>query len=295
MDSYSSKINRIKNTIDEIREDIEKIKKVRNNINYVKYILKQRNNNKPKYHPEFVKMKKIEDKKVNTTSESYEINNDYNYNNINPYLIENKILDNINENDDIEVNHKKSKEIIYRKNSDNNDDYNENNFDDINKKNNFMREKDKYEMIYSNINHNNNISDDDNNEEKNKISIEENSNGKNEKSDTGDLEDDDQKENIYLNNNNFGNNSPHFKKNNNKKLMTKILDLNKNEYDEPKILYEDEINRLKQEIAILENDNDFLSNQLIEEEKKNEELLAIKNEKEENDNSIIHFKYFNFL
>lgn len=232
-------------------------------------------------------MKKIEDKKVNTTSESYEINNDYNYNNINPYLIENKILDNINENDDIEVNHKKSKEIIYRKNSDNNDDYNENNFDDINKKNNFMREKDKYEMIYSNINHNNNISDDDNNEEKNKISIEENSNGKNEKSDTGDLEDDDQKENIYLNNNNFGNNSPHFKKNNNKKLMTKILDLNKNEYDEPKILYEDEINRLKQEIANLENDNDFLSNQLIEEEKKNEELLAIKNEKEENDNSIL--------
>ena len=232
-------------------------------------------------------MKKIEDKKVNTNSESYETNNDYNFNNINPYLIENKILDNINENDDIEVNHKKNKDIIYRKNSDNNDDYNENNFDDIIKKNKFIREKEKYEMIYSNINHNNNISDDDNNEEKNKISIEENSNGKNEKSDTGDLEDDDQKENIYLNNNNFGNNSPHFKKNNNKKLMTKILDLNKNEYDEPKILYEDEINRLKQEIAILENDNDFLSNQLIEEEKKNEELLAIKNEKEENDNSIL--------
>ena len=39
MDSYSSKINRIKNTIDEIREDIERIKKVRNNINYVKYII----------------------------------------------------------------------------------------------------------------------------------------------------------------------------------------------------------------------------------------------------------------
>lgn len=28
MDSYSNKINRIKTTIDEIREDIEKIKKV---------------------------------------------------------------------------------------------------------------------------------------------------------------------------------------------------------------------------------------------------------------------------
>ena len=228
-------------------------------------------------------MEKIEDKKVNTNSESYETNNDYNFNNINPYLIENKILDNINENDDIEVNHKKNKDIIYRKNSD----YNENNFDDIIKKNKFIREKEKYEMIYSNINHNNNISDDDNNEEKNKISIEENSNGKNENSDNGDLEAGDQNENIYLNNNNFGNNSPHFKKNNNKKLMTKILDLNKNEYDEPKIQYEDEINRLKQEIANLENDNDFLSNQLIEEEKKNEELLAIKNEKEENDNSIL--------
>ena len=232
-------------------------------------------------------MEKIEDKKVNTNSESYETNNDYNFNNINPYLIENKILDNINENDDIEVNHKKNKDIIYRKNSDINDDYNENNFDDIIKKNKFIREKEKYEMIYSNINHNNNISDDDNNEEKNKISIEENSNGKNENSDNGDLEAGDQNENIYLNNNNFGNNSPHFKKNNNKKLMTKILDLNKNEYDEPKIQYEDEINRLKQEIANLENDNDFLSNQLIEEEKKNEELLAIKNEKEENDNSIL--------
>ena len=232
-------------------------------------------------------MEKIEDKKVNTNSESYETNNDYNFNNINPYLIENKILDNINENDDIEVNHKKNKDIIYRKNSDNNDDYNENNFDDIIKKNKFIREKEKYEMIYSNINHNNNISDDDNNEEKNKISIEENSNGKNENSDNGDLEAGDQNENIYFNKNNFGNNSPHFKKNNNKKLMTKILDLNKNEYDEPKIQYEDEINRLKQEIANLENDNDFLSNQLIEEEKKNEELLAIKNEKEENDNSIL--------
>ena len=224
---------------------------------------------------------------MNTNNESYETNNDCNYNNINPYLIENKILDNINENDDIEVNHKKNKDIIYRQNSDNNDDFNENNFDDINKKNNFIREKEKYEMIYSNINQNNNISDDDNNEEKIKISIEENSNGKNENSDNGDLEDDNQKENIYLNNNNFGNNSPHFKKNNNKKLMTKILDLNKNEYDEPKIQYENEINCLKQEIANLENDNDLLSNQLIEEEKKNEELLAIKKEKEENDNSIL--------
>ena len=92
-------------------------------------------------------MEKIEDKKVNTNSESYETNNDYNFNNINPYLIENKILDNINENEDIEVNHQKNKDKIYRKNSDNNEDYNENNFDDIIKKNKFIREKEKYEMI----------------------------------------------------------------------------------------------------------------------------------------------------
>ena len=38
MDSYSNKINRIKYTIDEIREDIEKLKKVSNNIINSKYI-----------------------------------------------------------------------------------------------------------------------------------------------------------------------------------------------------------------------------------------------------------------
>ena len=144
-------------------------------------------------------MKKIEEKKVNTNSESYETNKDYNFDNINPYLIENKILDNINENDDIEINSKKNKDAFYRKNSDYNDDFNENNFDDINKKNNFIREKEKYEMIYSNINHNNNISDDDNDEEKNKISIEENSNEKNENSDNGDLEDDNSRKIIIKN------------------------------------------------------------------------------------------------
>jgi len=40
MDSYSNKINRIKYTIDEIREDIEKLKKVSNNIINFKYIIK---------------------------------------------------------------------------------------------------------------------------------------------------------------------------------------------------------------------------------------------------------------
>ena len=39
MDSYSNKINRIKYTIDEIREDIEKLKKVSNDIINSKYII----------------------------------------------------------------------------------------------------------------------------------------------------------------------------------------------------------------------------------------------------------------
>ena len=51
--------------------------------------------------------------------------------------------------------------------------------------------------------------------------------------------------------------------------------------------YELEINKLKQEIESLENSNEILSNQLKEEEKRNEELNIIKNEKEENDNSIL--------
>jgi len=39
MDSYSNKINRIKNTIDEIRDDIEKMKQVKNNFIYFKYFI----------------------------------------------------------------------------------------------------------------------------------------------------------------------------------------------------------------------------------------------------------------
>ena len=39
MDSYSNKINRIKYTIDEIKKDIEKLKKVSSNIINSKYII----------------------------------------------------------------------------------------------------------------------------------------------------------------------------------------------------------------------------------------------------------------
>ena len=69
--------------------------------------------------------------------------------------------------------------------------------------------------------------------------------------------------------------------------MKKILNLNNNINDVQKNQYEEEIARLKQEISNLENDNDILSTQLIEEERKNEELHQLKNEKEESDNSIL--------
>ena len=237
-------------------------------------------------------IKKIEDKKVNNNSESYEINKEYENNNyndiINPYIIENKILDNLNENEneDIEINNKKNKKVIYRQNFDNNK---INNFDDINKKRNLKNEKQKYEMIYSNLNKNNDEIKDNSDEENSKNSNMENSNGRDEDSDDNNMVNENN-ENNYLNNNHFNNVESHFKKNNiNKKFMTKVLNLNnnENENENQKNKYEDEINRLKEEIANLENDNDFLSSQLIEEEKKNEELHLLKNEKEENDNSIL--------
>ena len=200
-----------------------------------------------KYNIDYKNLKNIEDNKEN---------NNTNYNNINPYLIENKILDYINENEDIEINRKKNKNIIYRQNF--------KNFDDINKK----KKNEQYDMIYSN-----------NNDEEIKDNSEENNcNSKN----------DDYNDNNYENKVSENNFKSFFKKsNNNKKFMTKILNLNNNINDVQKNQYEEEIARLKQEISNLENDNDILSTHLIEEERKNEELHQLKNEKEESDNSIL--------
>ena len=200
-----------------------------------------------KYNINYKNLKNIEDNKEN---------NNTNYNNINPYLIENKILDYINENEDIEINRKKNKNIIYRQNF--------KNFDDINKK----KKNEQYDMIYSN-----------NNDEEIKDNSEENNcNSKN----------DDYNDNNYENKVSENNFKSFFKKsNNNKKFMTKILNLNNNINDVQKNQYEEEIARLKQEISNLENDNDILSTQLIEEERKNEELHQLKNEKEESDNSLL--------
>ena len=192
-------------------------------------------------------------------------------------------MDNLNENEDIEINNKKRNNFIYRQNNNDSNEkiINKNYLNHINKQRNFMNEKEKYEMIYSNKNQNNNNSD----KENNKNSMEDNSDNRDDDSYNNRIENEN-KENNYLNSN-FNNIESNFRKNNNKKLMTKILNLNNKAYDNPKNEYEDEINKLKQEIEELENDNDFLSNQLIEEEKKNEELQLIKNENDENNNTIL--------
>jgi hypothetical protein len=56
MDSYSNKINRIKYTIDEIRDDIEKMKMVNNIYNsFIIYLEKRKND---KYDDDFYQSKK---------------------------------------------------------------------------------------------------------------------------------------------------------------------------------------------------------------------------------------------
>ena len=74
---------------------------------------------------------------------------------------------------------------------------------------------------------------------------------------------------------------------NSSKLYHQKMFNDNNDYSSSINKYQSEINKLKKEIESLENSNDILSNQLKEEEKRNEELNIIKNEKEENDNSIL--------
>ena len=233
-----------------------------------------------KHNSEFIQIKKFEDNKMNTNNELYNSNN--NYNHFGSYLKDNKIIDNSNENEDIKINNKKNKNIIYRQNFNDNINSFTYNSNDINKKNNFFGNNEKYEMIYSNMNKNIINSK----EENNKISIEDNSNEKNYISGDDEFKNNN-KENIYFNNNNFKNIELNSKKIN-KKFMTKILNLNNDStHINQKNQFEEERNRLKQEIENLEKENDLLSNQLIDEEKKNEELLLIKKEKEGNYNSIL--------
>ena len=233
-----------------------------------------------KHNSEFIQIKKFEDNKMNTNNELYKSNNHYNH--FGSYLNDNKIIDNSNENEDIKINNKKNKNIIYRQNFNDNINSFTYNSNDINKKNNFFGNNEKYEMIYSNMNKNIINSK----EENNKISIEDNSNEKNYISGDDEFKNNN-KENIYFNNNIFKNIELNSKKIN-KKFMTKILNLNNDStHINQKNQFEEERNRLKQEIENLEKENDLLSNQLIDEEKKNEELLLIKKEKEGNYSSIL--------
>lgn len=76
--------------------------------------------------------------------------------------------------------------------------------------------------------------------------------------------------------NQFDNEAPKFFRS--KVLVDKDNNINK---------YKNEIGKLKKEIEELENANDLLSNEVKEEEKRNQELNILKKEKEENDNSIL--------
>ena len=97
--------------------------------------------------------------------------------------------------------------------------------------------------------------------------------------------------NMFNNNNKNKQNIPMPKNKTNQTSLNQLTKKNskKNYNNENNNLnkYELEIIKLKQEIESLENNNEILSNQLKEEEKRNEELNIIKNEKEENDNSIL--------
>ena len=266
----------------------------------------------------------IEGKNINNNnSESSQTSNefsnkDYKKNiNMNLYNKENKVSNNINiedydngrdifykkktnrnKNDFLKVNSYSNKQLKYSNNHNNHNSniniHNKNNINEFSEYDNNKEElfkkyetinnKEKYNIntniINPNIDLNNkimNIDDDNyliqkNNKIKNNII---NSNENSNEIDSMNDNNDDNIDNLdYVIN-----------KNNSKIFRSKVL--NNNEYNNSINKYKNEINKLKKEIQNLENSNDILSNQLKEEEKRNEELNIIKNEKEENDNSIL--------
>ena len=266
----------------------------------------------------------IEGKNINNNnSESSQTSNeftnkDYKKNiNMNLYNKENKVSNNINiedydngrdifykkktnrnKNDFLKMNSYSNKQLKYSNNHNNHNSniniHNKNNINEFSEYDNNKEElfkkyetinnKEKYNInmniINPNIDLNNkimNIDDDNyliqkNNKIKNNII---NSNENSNEIDSMNDNNDDNIDNLdYVIN-----------KNNSKIFRSKVL--NNNEYNNSINKYKNEINKLKKEIQNLENSNDILSNQLKEEEKRNEELNIIKNEKEENDNSIL--------
>ena len=169
------------------------------------------------------------------------------------------------------------------------------NKDELYKKYETINNQERYGIINPNIdlNKNNIIEMNENNyiiKKNNKLI-----NNQNENIDSIDINDNDNdndndNENDNDNDNDIDdNNNSITNKNKNKVIRPKILNDNNNDNDYNNSInkYQNEINKLKKEIENLENSNDILSNQLKEEEKRNEELNIIKNEKEENDNSIL--------
>ena len=266
----------------------------------------------------------IEGKNINNNnSESSQTSNEFSNKdfkkniNMNLYNKENKVSNNINiedydngrdifykkktnrnKNDFLKVNSYSNKQLKYSNNHNNHNSniniHNKNNINEFSEYDNNKEElfkkyetinnKEKYNIntniINPNIDLNNkimNIDDDNyliqkNNKIKNNII---NSNENSNEIDSMNDNNDDNIDNLdYVIN-----------KNNSKIFRSKVL--NNNEYNNSINKYKNEINKLKKEIQNLENSNDILSNQLKEEEKRNEELNIIKNEKEENDNSIL--------
>ena len=240
----------------------------------------------------------------NINSESSQVSNeftniDFNNNNINLNLYNNKeniILNNSKKN---KYDNGRDIDIFYKKKTNRNK-------NDFLKGTNYSNKNINYNhnILNNNINNskmniqnnNNNINDyieyDNNKEEifkkyetlnnKEKYGIlNQNNKRNNMNNDIIDLENDDN----YNNNENI---DSIINKSNNKIFRSKVLNNNNEyEYDNNINKYKNEINKLKKEIENLENSNDILSSQLKEEEKRNEELNIIKNEKEENDNSIL--------
>ena len=171
-------------------------------------------------------------------------------------------------------------------------DFNDKNKEELFKKYETIHNQGQYGMINPNIDLNNNkiiqMNDETylfkkNNKLKNNI-MDSNENENIESIDMNDNDNDNDNENDNIDNINSILNKNN---NTNKIFRPKILNKKNNDYNNSISKYQNEINKLKKEIENLENSNDILSNQLKEEEKRNEELNIIKNEKEENDNSIL--------
>ena len=66
-----------------------------------------------------------------------------------------------------------------------------------------------------------------------------------------------------------------------------MINIGQNQIQGNNEFYKAEIDRLKKEINDLKNDNEYLNNQLKEEQRKNEQLFSIQKAKDENENSIL--------